>query len=124
MIWFAAALLFLIIGIFYKKSKGKMPDSIISDGEIIYIDTEKKEITVRYTENGKTIDFTASENYGDFLKLKVGQKILVNTRISDHKRTISGLYNVRGKDRTMKGSQNAAFIISAVCFVMGIVSLF
>lgn len=123
MVWFIAAVISLVLGLFYKKSHGEMSDIIVSDGEIIRIDAEKKEIIVRYTVGDKTTDFKANENYDDFSKLKIGQKVLVSSKKNAPEVPLAVLYNMKAKDRSLKGSQNATFIISAVCFVMGIVSV-
>lgn len=43
--WFIAAVISLVLGLFYKKSHGEMPDIIVSDGEIIRLTLRKKKLS-------------------------------------------------------------------------------
>lgn len=124
MLWFIAALISFALGMFYKRSKGNMFNRKFFDGEVAYIDPAKKEITVQYTVDGRIIQAAAKENYGDFSKIKCGQKVLVLTHREAPEVPMCVAYNTKSKDRSMGGSTRAAFIISAMCLFMGIVSLF
>ena len=123
MLFFIAAFIFLSLGILYKKTKGNIGNTKILDGEIIEVDEACKEIKVRYTINGITYFFTANEGYGDFSKLTPGTKVLVNTEKNSPQNPRIILYNTKNRNRSLIGSQNAAFIAAIVSFIAGIMSL-
>lgn len=120
-LWFIISIGSFLLGMFYKKSNENMFNSKLYDGEVVEINPSEKEIKVQYTADGRSMQFAAKEDGGDFSRIKCGQKVLVLTRQGI---PISVTYNINAKDRSLGGSAKAAFIISAVCLFMGAVSLF
>lgn len=123
MFWFLAAILLLLLGIFYWKSGGNMGSSRILNGEIVEVYPERRAIKVRYLADGQFIEGIAQENNGDFSRLQPGTKVLVNVDKATPHIPRGILYNIAGKNRTMQGAWKAAFAAAGICFVVGIISL-
>lgn len=126
MYWFIAGIIALLLGTFYKITNGSFGKQKVTTGTITEINSESKTICVTYNLSASappiTTEFT--DQYDEFSKLTVGQRVLIAVNNSNPTNpVIALLYNKKSKDRSVKRSTNAAFIIAVICFIMGIINV-
>lgn len=125
MIWFVLGIIWLALGLYYKKKKGNFGKNMVVNGEITEIFEKEHYIYVKYSypDNNENIVAMCSDIDADFSKLRVGTKIFV---VIDKANPICPLiagYNVKGKNMTLKNSERAAFAAAIMFFIVGIIKL-
>lgn len=126
MYWFIAGIIALLLGMFYKITNGSFGKQKVTTGTITKINSESKTICVTYNLSASASPITTefTDQYDEFSKLTVGQRVLIAVNNSNPTNpVIALLYNKKSKDRSIKRSTNAAFIIAVICFIMGIINV-
>ena len=125
MYWFIGGIIALALGVYYKSFEGKFCKKRVVDGEITRIVTESQTVWVKYqySYEQQPVEAAFTDEEADFSKLEAGTRVLVCIDCLQPEKPVIALYNISGKNRTVRGSERAAFIIAAVCFIMGIISL-
>lgn len=124
--WFLGGIVSLCLGLFYRKSKGAFGKKQVSDGKIIGIMPENNTFRVSYSypKGNQNFEVIMSGEETDLSALKIGMSVLVTFNSAAPEKPLCVSFNSRGKNISLKGSENAAFIIAAVCFIMGFIGIF
>lgn len=123
MIWFAIGIIFLIIGLYYRKKKGDFGNKVVVNGEITKIHEKEHCVYVKYAYSNETFAAMCSNIDADFSKLHIGTKIFVVIDKANPNSPLIARYNAKGKDMTIEGSTKAAFIAAIMFFIAGFCSL-
>lgn len=124
--WFLGGIVSLCLGLFYRKSKGTFGKRQVADGRIIAIMPEINSFRVSYnsTKRNQTFEAVVSGNETDLSALKIGTRVMVTFDLSAPEKPLVVSFNSQGKNISLKGAENAAFIIAGVCFIMGFIGIF
>lgn len=124
MIWFVIGIIFLIIGLCYRKKKGDFRNKVVVNGEITKICEKEHCVYVKYAYGGnETFAAMCSNIDADFSKLHIGTKIFVVIDKTNPNCPLIATYSAKGKDMTIEGSTKAAFIAAIMFFIAGFCSL-
>lgn len=125
MIWIIMGIIWLGLGLFYKRKKGDFEKNIVVNGEITEICEKEHYVYVKYTypDNREAIVAMCSDIDADFSKLHIGTKIIVVIDKANPTCPIIAKYNVKGKNSTLEGSEKAAFAVAIIFFIVGIIKL-
>lgn len=119
MIWFAIGIICLILGLYYRKKKGAFGNRAVVNGEITKVCETGHCVYVKYVYDHEAFDARCSNIDADLSKLHIGTKIFIVIDQANPNCPLIARYNVKGKDRTIGGSEKAAYISAIMFFIVG-----
>lgn len=123
MIWLVIGIICLILSLYYRKKKGAFGNRVVVNGEITEVCETEHCVYVKYVYDKEAFAAMCSDIDADLSKLHIGTKIFIVIDKANPNCPLIARYNVKGKDRTIGGSEKAAYIAAIMFFIVGFLDL-